>query len=104
VSHRPHRKRARAFYRDLLLVGLVKLRGVRVVYHLHTKGISSRQHRWLDNLLYQALFADSSVILLSRRLYADIQNTSHRPASITALMESRLPKTPRFLGARETRP
>jgi glycosyltransferase involved in cell wall biosynthesis len=63
----------RAFYRDCLLVSLVRRTGVRVVYHLHTKGVSARQHRRLDDLLYRRLFVGSSVILLSRRLYPDIQ-------------------------------
>ncbi len=63
----------RAFYRDCLLVGLVRLAGVSVVYHLHTKGISARQGHRLDDRLYRWLFADGAVILLSRRLYADIQ-------------------------------
>ncbi|MHC4165397.1 MAG: glycosyltransferase family 4 protein [Planctomycetota bacterium] len=61
------------FYKDSIVVGLVKLFRVRVVYHMHNKGVNSRQHRWLDNRLYRRVFASSSVILLSRRLYADVQ-------------------------------
>jgi glycosyltransferase involved in cell wall biosynthesis len=63
----------RAFHRDCLLAGLIRRAGVRVVYHLHTKGVSTGQRRRLDDWLYRRLFRDSSVILLSRRLYADVQ-------------------------------
>jgi glycosyltransferase involved in cell wall biosynthesis len=65
--------RGRAFYRDALLVGLARLFGTRVAYHLHNKGVSARQHRWFDDLLYRQVFANSPVILLSPHVYADIQ-------------------------------
>jgi glycosyltransferase involved in cell wall biosynthesis len=62
-----------AFYKDAILVGLLKLFRRKIVYHLHNKGVSSRQHKWLDNLLYKLVFANTSVILLSPCLYSDIQ-------------------------------
>lgn len=61
------------FYKDALLVLLVKLFGVKVVYHFHNKGVSVMQNRYLDNFLYRFVFKHSNVILLSKYLYDDIQ-------------------------------
>lgn len=62
-----------AFYKDTSIVFLMKIFGVKLVYHLHNKGVSSRQDKWVDNLLYQFVFDNSDVILLSKYLYPDIQ-------------------------------
>ncbi|MEI6680034.1 MAG: glycosyltransferase family 4 protein [Mariniphaga sp.] len=61
------------FYKDLPMVILAKLFGVKVVYHLHNKGVSKWQHRFIDNLLYRMVFKNAEVILLSKNLYPDIQ-------------------------------
>jgi glycosyltransferase involved in cell wall biosynthesis len=62
-----------AFYKDSLIACLAKWFGIKVVYHLHNKGVSNRQDKWLDHLLYKLVFINSSVILLSRYLYPDVQ-------------------------------
>lgn len=62
-----------AFYKDASLVFLMKIFGVKLVYHFHNKGVSTRQDMWLDNLLYRFVFKNNDVILLSRYLYPDIQ-------------------------------
>jgi glycosyltransferase involved in cell wall biosynthesis len=59
------------FYKDCLVVFLVKLFRVPVVYHFHNKGISNRQERFFDNRLYRFAFKNSFVILLSPLLYPD---------------------------------
>jgi glycosyltransferase involved in cell wall biosynthesis len=61
------------FYKDALVIGLVKLFGVRTVYHLHNKGVHSRQNSWFDHFLYKLVFTNSHVILLSPYLYPDVQ-------------------------------
>lgn len=61
------------FYKDLPIALLAKLFGVKVVYHFHNKGISTRQHHFLDHLLYRLAFKNARVILLSKYLYPDIQ-------------------------------
>ena len=61
------------FYKDFLLVLLVKIFRIKLVYHFHNKGVSTRQHKWLDNLLYRFSFKSADVILLSQLLYSDIQ-------------------------------
>ena len=62
-----------AFYRDVLLVILLKLFCVKRVYHLHNKGVSRcAQHR-TNRLFYKFVFKGTNVILLSKNLYSDIQ-------------------------------
>jgi glycosyltransferase involved in cell wall biosynthesis len=61
------------FYKDSLIVLLVRLFGVRRIYHFHNKGVSTRQERFFDNLLYRMVFRNADVILLSKHLYPDIQ-------------------------------
>jgi Glycosyltransferase len=61
------------FYKDALLVLLVKLLGIKVVYHFHNKGVRDMQNKLFDNVLYRLVFKYSNVILLSKHLYHDIQ-------------------------------
>ncbi len=60
------------FYKDALIITLVKLFGAKTIYHYHNKGISTRQERFFDNILYSFVFRNSNVILLSKHLYPDI--------------------------------
>ena len=62
-----------AFYKDTFLVILSKLFGIKILYHFHSKGVSTRQNNFLDNLLYRFVFRNAHVILLSKYLYTDIQ-------------------------------
>jgi glycosyltransferase involved in cell wall biosynthesis len=62
-----------AFYKDLFLVFLIKIFGVQIVYHLHNKGISTRQNNIFDDFFYQFVFKNSYIILLSKYLYSDIK-------------------------------
>ena len=61
------------FYKDALVALKAKTLGAKMVYHFHNKGVSTRQNRWLDNLLYKMVFKNADVILLSKHLYTDIQ-------------------------------
>lgn len=60
-----------AFYKDFIVVQLLKSMGCKVVVHFHNKGVSLRQKYWLDNFLYVRFFKDLKVILLSQSLYQD---------------------------------
>lgn len=60
------------FYKDALVVFFVKMFNVKIVFHLHNKGIVDYQNRIFDNFLYKRVFNNSKVILLSNRLYQDI--------------------------------
>lgn len=62
-----------AFYKDLLLVLLLKISNTKIVLHLHNKGISNKLDKLILKNIYSFVFAKSEVILLSERLYADIQ-------------------------------
>lgn len=62
-----------AFYKDFIVVEMLKRMGCKVVAHYHNKGVSTRQNHWLDNCLYERFFKGLKVILLSERLYPDIK-------------------------------
>lgn len=62
-----------AFYRDALIVMLIKLFHVPTVYHFHNKGVKTKQHNVIYNLLYRIVFNNSHAILLSKYLYSDIE-------------------------------
>lgn len=61
-----------AFYKDYIVVQMIKRMGYQVVVHYHNKGVSTRQNRFLDNILYQRFFKGIKVILLSECLYSDV--------------------------------
>lgn len=62
-----------AFYKDFIVVEILKMMGCKVVAHYHNKGVSTRQDRWLDNLLYKKFFKGIKVILLGKSLYEDVE-------------------------------
>ena len=62
-----------AFYKDFVVVQLLKAMGCKVVAHYHNKGVATRQERKLDKWLYQHFFKGIKVILLAEALYADMQ-------------------------------
>ena len=61
------------FYKDALLISIVKIFGINTVFHYHNKGVSVRQESRFDNFLYRMAFKNTRVILLSKHLYPDIQ-------------------------------
>lgn len=62
-----------AFYKDFVVVEMLKRLGCKVVVHYHNKGVATRQDRRLDNALYRRFFKDIKVILLSECLYEDVK-------------------------------
>lgn len=62
-----------AFYKDFVVVQMLKRLGCRVVVHYHNKGVATRQDRWLDDKLYKRFFKDIKVILLAEALYQDVK-------------------------------
>ena len=69
---------APAFYKDFLLVMMLKLMGCYVVAHYHNKGVAKRQHRILDHHMYRLFFKGLKVILLSDNLYIDVAKYVNR--------------------------
>ncbi|RKN79767.1 glycosyltransferase family 4 protein [Ulvibacterium marinum] len=61
------------FYKDAFIVLLAKWFRKKVVFHFHNKGVSRKQTRWWDHLLYKMVFRKSEVILLSEHLYYDVK-------------------------------
>ena len=59
--------------KDCLSVWMVRRQGIRTVLHFHNKGVSLHQDRFHYDRLYRFLFRDAKVILLSGRLYPDVE-------------------------------
>lgn len=67
-----------AFYKDFIVVEMLKRMGCRVVVHYHNKGVATRQNNTFDNQLYRKFFKGIKVILLSDNLYVDISKYARR--------------------------
>jgi glycosyltransferase involved in cell wall biosynthesis len=61
------------FYKDTLIIAVVKLFRVKTLFHYHNKGIRKKQEKFFDNLLYKFVFRNTDIILLSHHLYTDIE-------------------------------
>ena len=64
---------APAFYKDFLMVQILKMMGSPVVAYYHNKGVATRQNHSIDNFLYKSFFKSLKLILLSDRIYPDVQ-------------------------------
>lgn len=60
------------FYKDLLIVLLLKVFRKRIVYHFHNKGVKQNSAQVWKRLLYRFAFHRTQSILLSTSLYFDI--------------------------------
>ena len=67
-----------AFYKDYIVVQMLKRTNCKIVVHYHNKGVSTNQDRWLDNLLYRRFFKGIKVILLGEGLYQDVKKYVRR--------------------------
>jgi glycosyltransferase involved in cell wall biosynthesis len=63
-----------AFYKEMLVVIILKLFRQKIVYHFHNKGVSNSPNRFIDNLLYKVAFKNTRSILTSKFLYSDIKS------------------------------
>lgn len=62
-----------AFYKDVLLVALLRLFKIKRVYHLHNKGVSENETNKIQHFFYRFVFNGAEVILLSNQLYKDVE-------------------------------
>lgn len=62
-----------AFYKDCIVVQMLKGLGCKVLLHYHNKGIRTRQDRWVDDRLYRRFFKDVKVMLLAESLCQDVK-------------------------------
>jgi hypothetical protein len=67
-----------AFYKDFVVVTMLKRMGCEIVAHYHNKGVATEQDKWLDNLLYSKFFKGIKVILLGESLYHDVKKYVRR--------------------------
>ena len=67
-----------AFYKDFIVVEMIKSMGCKVIVHYHNKGVATRQGHWLDDKLYRKFFNGIKVILLAEALYSDVQKYVRR--------------------------
>lgn len=62
-----------AFYKDFLVVMLLKQMKQNIVIHYHNKGVVTRENKLIDDFLYKRFFVGLKVILLANVLYGDIK-------------------------------
>ena len=67
-----------AFYKDFVVVEMLKHLGCKVIVHYHNKGVATHQDGRLDNALYKRFFKNIKVILLSECLYEDVKKYVNR--------------------------
>jgi glycosyltransferase involved in cell wall biosynthesis len=60
------------FYKEMVIVFILKLFRYRFIYHFHNKGVSNCQNNWLLSSLYRYQFRNSRAIMMSPLLYPDI--------------------------------
>lgn len=95
-----------AFFKDVFLVVLLKIFNIKIIYHLHNKGVSKKQENVIYKLCYSYIFKNEEVILLSKYLYPDIDFFVNKkqvhvcPNGIPKIKyekEKRVNKTPKIL-------
>lgn len=62
----------KAFFKDFIVVQMLKSMGCKVIAHYHNKGVSAYQSKWVYNFLYKRFFSNLKVVLLAENLYKDI--------------------------------
>ena len=60
------------FRKDVMLVFLLRLFKIKILYHIHNKGIIYEKNTRLNKMLYHFVFKKQHVILLSEHLYYDV--------------------------------
>ncbi len=60
------------FYKDFLIVLLLKLFRKKIVYHFHNKGVRGNSTNFLKRAMYRFTFKNTQSILLAPQLYSDI--------------------------------
>ena len=62
-----------SFYKDFLIVLLLKLFRRKIIYHFHNKGVEEGSRLAINRALYRFTFRNTKSILLSKHLYSDIR-------------------------------
>ena len=61
------------FYKDLLVIMILKMFKIKTVFHFHNKGIESCAEKSLNRRLFDFVFKNAKCILLSQHLYWDVR-------------------------------
>jgi len=61
-----------AFYRDLIFISIIKLFRIKIVFHIHGKGIKKAVENLFVRIIYRYAFRNSEIICLSHLLTYDI--------------------------------
>lgn len=62
-----------AFFKEWIIVKMLKRMGCRIVAHYHNKGVSSVHDKYVYNWLYKSFFKNLKIIILADCLYDDIK-------------------------------
>lgn len=62
-----------AFYKDFMVVNMLKRMGCRVLCHYHNTGVQRRQMHTFDDQLYRSFFKDIKLLLIVPQLYDDVK-------------------------------
>lgn len=62
------------FYKDLVLVSMLKKKEVKIIYHFHNKGVKAASKNDMNRRAYSYAFKGTQSILLSSYLYPDISD------------------------------
>ena len=79
------------FYKEMVIVAIVKLFRIPVVYHYHNKGIAENQTKWYNHILYKFQFQNSRAIILSKLLYNDVKK--YLPIRNTYICSNGIPQS-----------
>lgn len=60
-------------YRDALTIALIRICKVKVVLHLHNKGVKNYSKHKLAKIAYRRIFHHTKIILIAQELYKDIE-------------------------------
>jgi len=90
------------FYKDLMVVGILKMFSRKIIYHFHNKGVGFSGKSALTDALYKFVFNKSFSILLSKSLYYDVQ--AYAPAANVFFCPNGIPQNAlqQKTGPRET--
>ena len=58
----------KAFFKDFIVVQMLKSMGCKIIAHYHNKGVSAYQSKWIYNFLYKRFFSNLKVILLAENI------------------------------------
>lgn len=79
IRHKPHlcyyalTTTGSGFRKDVILIALLRLFRIKIIYHIHNRGITKEKKSRLNDQFYRFVFNNARVILLSKHLYYDIE-------------------------------